>query len=70
MPQTPRRAAKAKRPRAPVVMYVRVRPEDRALITKIAEERGYPHTAASVAGEVIARGLKTEAPATTTETPA
>jgi len=51
-------------------MYVRVRPEDRALITKIAEERGYPHTAASVAGEVIARGLKTEAPATTTETPA
>lgn len=41
-----------------VVTYVRMKPEEHELIVKIAEKRGYPHTIASVTGEVISRGLK------------
>lgn len=43
-----------------VVTYVRVKPEEHALIVQIAETRGYPHTIASVAAEMISRGLKVE----------
>jgi hypothetical protein len=46
-----------------IVTYVRVQPEEHARITQIAEERGLPHTIASVAAEMITRGLKTEATA-------
>jgi hypothetical protein len=52
------RAKKAKRGDNRVVTYVRVKPAEHALIVKIAEKRGYPHTIASVAGEMISRGLK------------
>lgn len=54
------RAKKAKRRSPHVVMYVRVKPEEHAQIAKIAEERGYPHTLASVVAEMISRGLQTE----------
>ena len=50
------RAKKAKRD-SRVVMYVRVKAEEHEKITKIAEERGYPHTIASVLSEVISQGL-------------
>lgn len=53
------RAKKFKRD-SRVVTYVRLLPEEHALIEKIAQKRGYPHTIASVAGEMISRGLKTE----------
>ena len=43
-----------------IVAYIRLKPEEHARITKIAEKRGYPHTFASVAGEMITRGLATE----------
>jgi hypothetical protein len=55
------KARKAKRGDNRVVTYVRVKPEEHALITQIAEKRGYPHTIASVAAEMISRGLKEEA---------
>jgi hypothetical protein len=46
-----------------VVMYVRVLPKEHARITKIVRKRGYPHTIASVAAEMISRGLASgEAP--------
>ena len=50
---------KAKRDKR-VVTYVRVKPEDYALIEEIAKKRGYPHTIASVATEMISRGLASE----------
>lgn len=55
------KARRAKRGDNRVVTYVRVKPEEHALITQIAEKRGYPHTIASVAAEMISRGLKGEA---------
>jgi hypothetical protein len=57
------RAKKAKRDDR-VVTYVRITSGEHARIAKIAEVRGYPHTIASVAAEMISRGLKeeTEAP--------
>ena len=45
-----------------VVMYIRVKPEAYAEITKIAKDRGLPHTIASVAAEMVLRGLKGDAP--------
>jgi len=41
-----------------IVAYVRMQPEDHAQITKIAQDRGYPHTFASVVAEVISSGCK------------
>lgn len=41
-------------------MYVRVLPKEHALIKKIVRKRGYPNTIASVAAEMISRGLATE----------
>ncbi len=55
------KARKVKHRAPDVVTYVRVKPEEHALIAQIAEKRGYPHTIASVAAEMISRGLKTEA---------
>lgn len=40
-----------------IVAYIRMKPEEHALITKIAKKRGYPHSFASVAAEMISRGL-------------
>ncbi len=54
------RAKKAKRDNR-VVMYVRVKPEEHALIAEIASQRGYPHTIASVASEMFSKILKMEA---------
>jgi len=53
------RAKKSKRDDR-VVTYVRVRPEEHARIAKLAEDRGYPHTIASVASEMISKGLAAE----------
>jgi hypothetical protein len=55
---------KAKKPkhRARVVMYVRVSPEERARVVKIARRRGWPHTIASVAAEMLSCGLASETP--------
>ena len=47
-----------------VVTYVRVAPEEHAQIAQIAKAWGYPHTIASVASEMISRGLKTATPHT------
>jgi hypothetical protein len=66
MPKTSQR--KAKHGDTRIVTYVRVKPEEHALIVQIAEKRGYPHTFASVAGEMITRGLKAEAEAAVTQT--
>jgi hypothetical protein len=52
-------AKKAKRDNR-VVTYVRIPAEEYAQITKIADQRGYPHTIASVASEMISKGLKVE----------
>jgi L-fucose mutarotase/ribose pyranase (RbsD/FucU family) len=41
-----------------IVMYLRVRETEHAKIAKIAEERGHPHTIASVAAEMISKSLK------------
>ena len=51
---------KAKKPKRDVrcPIYVRVCPEEHAKIVQIAEERGRPHTIASVATEMISRGLQ------------
>lgn len=68
-PHTPimPKARKVKHRAPHVVTYVRVKPEEHARITEIAEKRGYPHTIASVAAEMISRGLKDEASAPPTE---
>jgi len=54
------RAKKAKRVDDRVVTYVRMKSEEHEQIAQIAEKRGYPHTIASVAAEMISRGLKEE----------
>jgi hypothetical protein len=51
---------KTKRGDERVTTYVRVKSEEHALIVQIAEKRGWPHTIASVAAEMISRGLKAE----------
>lgn len=51
-----KKAAKAKRTDR-VVMYIRINPTEHAQITKIVKSRGLPHTIASVAAELISRGL-------------
>lgn len=56
------KAKKSKRA-ALVTMYVRVKPEERALIAQIAEQRGYPHNKSSVASEMLSKGLAATAPA-------
>lgn len=56
------KAKKAKRGDDRIVTYIRVKPEVHAQIVQIAEKRGYPHTIASVASEMISRGLKEELP--------
>lgn len=43
-----------------VVTYVRLPPEAHAQIVDIASQRGWPHTIASVAAEMISRGLAVE----------
>lgn len=43
------------------VMYIRVTPEVRESIEKIAAQRGYPHTVTSVAFDMITKGLRVEA---------
>ncbi len=53
------RAKKAKRDNR-IVTYVRVKPEEHALIEEIAKKRGYPHTIASVASEMLSKGLASE----------
>lgn len=55
-------SSKARKPKqdSRSVMYVRVTPEDRAHITQIVQKRGYPHTMASVASEMLSRGLASE----------
>lgn len=40
-----------------VVTYVRLRVSVRRRIDKLAKKRGHPHTRASVAAELIVRGL-------------
>jgi hypothetical protein len=52
-------ATKAKRTKRDnrIVAYIRLRPEEHARIAKIVKVRGYPHTFASVAAEMISRGL-------------
>lgn len=54
-------AKKAKRNNNRAVMYVRVKPEEHAQIAEMAAQRGYPHTIASVASELISKALQTEA---------
>lgn len=44
-----------------IVTYVRLKPEEHAQIAQIANQRGYPHTIASVTSEMVSKGLKTEA---------
>lgn len=58
MPKTKTKKTKSRDER--VVTYVRVKPEEHAQIAKIADERGYPHSIASVASEMISKGLKAE----------
>lgn len=41
-----------------IVTYVRLHPEQHRQVVQIAQERGYPHTIASVTTEMVARGLK------------
>lgn len=55
----PRAAARKKRtPDNMVVAYVRMKKDDHKDIAELAEARGYPHTLASVAAEMISRGLE------------
>lgn len=49
-------------------MYVRVQESEHRDIAEIAEARGYPHTIASVAAEMITRGLAAWQSDTTKET--
>ena len=44
-----------------LVMYVRVKRAARDKIAQLAKKRGYPHTLASVLGDVIDRGLASAA---------
>lgn len=62
------RAKKTKRGDDRVVTYVRVKPEEHERIVQIVEKRGYPHTIASVAAEMITRGLKEEVAGPPSET--
>ena len=41
-----------------VVAYIRMNAKEHAQISKIAQKRGYPHTFASVAAEMISKALK------------
>jgi uncharacterized UPF0146 family protein len=41
-----------------ILTYVRLQPEIHRQIVQIAEARGYPHTIASVATEMVSHGLK------------
>ncbi len=50
------RAKKSKRDDR-IVAYIRIKPEEHAQIAEIVKKRGYPHTFASVAAEMISRGL-------------
>lgn len=43
-----------------IVTYIRVKPEEHELVKKIAGERGYPHTIASVTAEMFSKGLASE----------
>lgn len=43
-----------------VVAYIRMHAKEHAQISKIAAKRGYPHTFASVAAEMISKALKME----------
>ena len=43
-----------------VVAYIRLKAKEHAQISKIAQKRGYPHTFASVAAEMISKALKME----------
>lgn len=52
------KAKKSKRDNR-IVAYVRILPTDHAQIAKIVQQRGYPHTFASVMSEVISDGVKT-----------
>lgn len=54
MPPKPKKLKRDNR----IVAYVRMLPENHAQITKVAQERGYPHTFASVVSEVISSGCK------------
>lgn len=51
--------AKTKRKGHPtIVMYVRVATSDHKTLVRLADGRGWPHTVASVTGEMISRGLE------------
>jgi hypothetical protein len=41
-----------------ILTYVRLQPEVHRRVVQIVEERGYPHTIASVATEMVSLGLK------------
>lgn len=41
-----------------ILTYVRLLPEIHQQVVQLAEERGYPHTIASVATEMVLLGLK------------
>ena len=43
-----------------IVAYIRMNAKEHAQISKIAQKRGYPHTFASVAAEMISKALKLE----------
>jgi hypothetical protein len=43
--------------KGPIVTYIRIPRADRRRIESIAKKRGPPHTIASVAAEMITRGL-------------
>lgn len=49
-----------------ILTYVRLQPEIHQQVVRIVQERGYPHTIASVATEMVSLGLKT---VKSTETP-
>lgn len=41
-----------------ILTYVRLHPEQHRQVVQLVEERGYPHTIASVTTEMVALGLK------------
>lgn len=43
-----------------IVSYIRLEAKEHARISKIAKKRGRPHTFASVAAEMISKGLAAE----------
>lgn len=53
MPKKPKRENR-------IVSYIRLHAKEHARISKIARKRGHPHTFASVAAEMISKGLATE----------